>query len=326
MPLIQQGRGRVDQEDYFLTGSMTDFLGGGVCSRKDHLFELQRGEIKRRFSYPDFAAVLKLEAATGETGSRHFFVETDRNKIGIGEDAAMRSEAYWRITCSDGFVQVFRSADGKEWSNEGGCDLEDGEIISFLGFSVDGDATLRFSSCACYSSPFLLVHNFPEDFIVKLFSEDGTLLKTEPFGAGMTARIVLEHPVTGKLSIRNPAGEVLQETGVTAFEPGDEWLWTEYQIELRYSGDVLGYGPTTLAQQSIHKMTLKNASDTALYRLQLRLAGADAGKVSLSLDGEDYVAALQVDELLAQAETSFYVQLSGAQQRFSALDFEIQLY
>lgn len=324
MALIKQERGRIDQEDYFLTGSLTDFLGGGVCSRKDGVFTVTRGEIKRNFQYGEFDAVLKLESSSGTNGSRRFFVETDQRKLGITATGDTGS-GYWRITCSDGFIQVFQSEDGKAWSNQGGQPLKEGEKVLFLGFDVDGDATMCFSACTCFASPFLRIRNFPEDYTVKLLDVQGQLLKTEPFGSDMTARIMLDAPLAGKVCIYDLSGTMVAEGAQTEFEPGDAWLWSSRDLELHYLGEVIGYGPTNLKNERIHEMILKNTGQ-AVTNIKLVLSGKDAVEVSMSTDGETYADQIAFDSIQAEQEKNFKVKLAQQQSEFAVLDFQIELW
>lgn len=330
MAWVKQGIGRIDSEDYFLTGSLTDFLGGGVCSRKDDLFEVKKGEIKRRFPYQEFAAVVKLEESEGSFGSRCFFVETTRGdtitEVGISQSAVERSSNYWRITCSDGFIQTFQSHDGQTWNNEGGYVLKDGEQVAFLGFSVSGDATLCFSSCTCYSSPFLFVQNFAEGFMVKLLDDGDQVLKTELFGGNMIARICMDSSLIGKLNVYSSKEELVAEGALTEYEPGDVWLWSDRTLELRYNGAVLDYGPTNLQQKEIHTMTLKNTGDAALQKLKVQVSGIDADKVQLSWDGTEYVESLTLEELQGKIEKVFFMKIASTQVGFQVMDFAVEIY
>lgn len=327
MPLIKQERGRLDREDYFLTGSLTDFLGGGVCSRKDSIFTITKGEIKRRFPYGEFSAVLKLEPASGTVGKRRFFIETDQRKLGVVTTAAAdQGSGYWRITCSDRFVQVFQSEDGMVWSNQGGQPLEEGEEISFLGFDVDGDATMCFSACTCFASPFLRIRNFPEDFTAKLLDTSDQVLKMEPFGPDMTVRIALDSPLTGKVCIYDLEGTMVLEGDQTDFEPGDGWLWTDYKLELYYQSKVIGYGPTTLDSQGVHKLVLKNTGTEPVTEVRLSVTGKDAAVVSLSGNGTEYKEQLTFETIAGEEEKSFYVKVAQQQSEFAVLDFQIELW
>lgn len=326
MPMMKQENGAIDQEDYFLTGSFTDFLGGGVCSRRDGVFEVQKGEIKRNFNCEEFAVEVKRVAIpAANSGKRTMFVETTKRKVGLSQNGDDTEIGDWRLTCSDGFVEAFSaSSDGLTWNNQGGCHLEADEKPVYLGFSVEGGAVFRFSACATYRSPFLRIQGFPEDHTAKLLSVAGDVLKTEPFGADMTARIELDHPMNAKVEVYNQAGNPAFTSQALDFLPGDIYLWTERNLELLYGGKVLDFGPNPLnASAEVQSFILRNADSVAATRLLIGVSGQDATDVTLSLDGTTYSAQLSPGDLAPSASLPFYAKVDNSGSGYAVKEFEI---
>lgn len=330
MPFIKQKSGLMDKEDYFITGSFTDFLGGGVCRRKDGILILEKGEIKRNFIYEEFAAVVKAENQLSEEAvKRIFFVETNMRRLGICEEGGAVSK-WWKITMSDNFVQTFTSEDGVSWENMGGSTLEEGERALFLGFCIekskDSMETLQFSSCTAYAAPFLKVFNFPENFIVKLLDSEGGALKTEPFDANMAARIVLDTSVSARLGIYNAKGEPVYESETFDFEAGDEYLYTEYSLELSKGEEIFDYGPNNLGETKIHLLSIKNTADVSCGSFHITATGRDSDMVGFSADGTEFSAAYPVSGLEPEESIDFYVKIDGGTEtEFSVYEFEITI-
>lgn len=328
MPLIKQRGGLLEEQDFYLTSDFADFLVSGEATRKDGVFELKQGTIKRHFTYDTFVIDVEKEyKQLAEGQEQHFFIQTDRRTIGIYDTVGDGYAAYWRILCHERFVQTYKSADGQDWTNVGGLMLENGETILYQGFTIKGEVPLRFTYYTVYHDPYLTLQNFPEGFQAELYDTEGSLLKAALFDGQMAAKLYLDYCRNGMVKIINAGGNVVYEAKVADYTMGDVYTYTNYLLEILYAGEVIDYGPTHLDEKPIQRMALRNVSAEEDYsNITLAVTCASGDKVEISLDGSTYSEQIIVEHLAAGADKPFYVRIQKQpHSEFEVRNFEITI-
>ena len=329
MPFIKQRHGLLEEQDFYLTSDFADFLVSGEAARKDGVFELKSGAIKRHFdAYSNFVIDVQKEykQLAGEE-KQYFFVETDRRSIGLYDSEGDGYAAYWRILCNERFVQAYKSADGQEWVNVGGSLLENDEQIFYQGFRVEGGTALKFSHYAVYQDPYLTLQNFPEGFKAELCDTEGSPLRAALFDAQMAAYIFLGYNQSGVLKISDAGGNVVYEAAIAGYVQGEIYTYTAYLLEILYAGEVIDYGPTQLDEKPVQRMILRNANTDETYTaITLAISCNNGDKVQISLDGTNYAEQITVETLSAGEERPFYVQIGRKQHsEFEVRNFKITI-
>lgn len=328
MPFIKQRHGLLEEQDFYMTSDFADFLVSGEATRKNGVFELASGTIKRHFTYENFVIDVEKEykELLGEE-KQYFFVETDRRSIGLYDSQGEGYAAYWRILCQDRFVQVYKSADGQEWVNVGGTLLEKDEQIQYQGFRIEGSAALKFTHYTVYQGPHLTLQNFPEGFKAELYNAEGSPIRAALFDGQMTANIFLGYSQKGTLKISNAADNVVYEAPAADYTLGEIYTYTAYLLEILYAGEVINYGPTQLDEKPIQRMILRNASDSETYTdITLAVSCVNGDQVQMSLDGTQYNEQIVVDTLESGAEKPFYVKIGRkGHSEFEVRYFEITI-
>lgn len=328
MPFVKQRNGLLEVQDFYMTSDFTDFLISGEASRKDGTFTLTRGSIKRHFTYETFVIDVEKEYRQLEEGEKqYFFLQTDRRTIGVYDTAGEGYAAYWRLLCHEGFIQAYKSADGREWMNVGGLKLAEDERIFYQGFEVEGGAPLKFTRYTVYHGPHLILQNFPEGFEAGLYNEEGSLMKAARFDGKMEARLYLDYNRGGILKVTDAGGNIVYTAPAAEYAMGDAYTYTEYLLEIVYAGEVIDFGPTHLDEKPVQRMLLRNASPGEIYHdIILAISCNNGDKVELSLDGSNYGKEITVETLGAGEEKAFYVRI-GKQphSEFEVREFAITI-
>lgn len=178
MPLVKVQHGLLEEENFYLSSPVTDFLGSGAWSRTEEVFRLRSGTVLRRLPYDAFVVDVRKEAVSLSGSDRfEFFIEDSNGRLGLREEAGDEPVTGWRIIYHEGFMQVYASTgDGGAWENKGGArvDLE-GEIRQ--GFSLRGNEELVITDYRVYSNPNLTLQNFSPGTLARLTGPDENVLE-----------------------------------------------------------------------------------------------------------------------------------------------------
>lgn len=328
MPFVKQRNGLLEDQDFYLTSSFADFLISGEASRKDGVFELRKGEIKRHFTYTTFVIeVEKVYLPLAEKNQQIFFIETNQRRLGLYDASGVGYCAYWRLICHEGFVEAYKSGDGLAWEIVGGEHLAPDERILYQGFEVVGDQALSFSRYRVFHDPFLTLQNFPEGFKAECYDTEGSLFKAAFFDHDMTARLFWEaQPTSGSIQVKDALDNLIYEAPRLEYIMGERYIYTAYLLEMRYEGEIIGYGPTQLDEKSIQRMVLCNLSLDETYRDILLAVEATGDQVELSLDGSHYTPEITIATLAPKEECAFYVRITKeSHDEFEVREFDIIL-
>lgn len=328
MPLIKQQKGLLEQDNFYLTSSFSDFLGSAQYGRNDHYFELKRGEIKRHFIYDEFVIDVKKEPKILDKKDKHsFFIETSLGQIGLEELTGTEQITNWRILCYDRFMQVYESIDdGETWINKGGYKLKEDEKILYQGFRQEGESFLKFTEYKVYGSPFLYLQNFSKGFKSILYDEEHQELEQMVFNDNMTAQIFLDKPIKGYVKIYDTTSDLVCTSRIEKFDIGDRYAFTPYELEVVYEGNTLEYGPTYLGDIEVTRMKLVNKSKEIYPNITLLLTNVQVDVVQLSFDGNNYFDDIKVEKLDAGEEKIFYIKIiKKFTNEFIVREFELKI-
>lgn len=330
MPLIKVECGLLEEENFYLTSPISDFLGDGIWSRTQEKFILKSGEIKRRLPYKEsFVIDVKKETAELDKFSEFiFFIESNDKKFGIREVKGNENNIYWKIIYSDGFIQIYSSDDNMNWINKGGCDINLGEEI-FQGFRVIGKNNLVITDYKVYSSPFLKLQNFEPNTLVHLYNISDTLIKQRLFDSSYECKIFLDCKVKGYLKIFSDSTleKLLYTSPVYDFDLGDVFLFSNEFIQLIYKGKVLTYQTTDLINYNEH-FIIKNSSEIQVLNICVEVINPNSDDIKMSLDKESYFNKICIGSLEPNEEKDMYLKITKdlKNPNFSRKQFDIKIY
>lgn len=333
MPLIKIQEGLLERDNFYLTSSFSDFLGNGTYAKSLGYFELKQGEIKRNFTYKEFVIeVIKDNKTLQKEESYSFFIEVlnkdgELKEIGLCETQGEANITHWRITCYENFIQTYISLDGVNWENTSGTKLIDMKIV-YQGFKVKGETSLVFTDYRVYHNPFITLQNFEEDFKVELYSATDALIKTRLFDANMEAHIFIDNNVEGYFKVYDYTNNLIFTSQKYVLSMGGVYVYTPYELEMTYKGNVIGYGPTHLGK-NLQLLQLKNIG-TELYEnlkvVHLK-ATSDKDIIELSLDGLTYTVSLNIASLALGEVQDIYVRITKDDvYDFMVNEFELRIY
>jgi len=326
MPLNKVKHGLLEEDNFYLTSSVTDFLGNGIWSRTDGEFILKSGTVKRRLPYRNFVIDVKKKASgISESAYFEFFIEYDNGKLGIREEYGNEPVTDWRIIYYEGFIQIYVSEDdGLSWQNKGGADIElEGDI--FQGFSVKGEQELIIMDYKLYCAPYLIIQNFRPGSFLQLIDADNNI-RERIFDENYECSIFLNNQTLGRVKVFENENLIYESKNIK-FIPGDVFLFSEKSIQLIYNEKVLDYNTTQINQHE-ESLTIKNAGDEDVFDIHIEVINKNKDAITLSFDGEIYYESLHVERLLVEEEMDFLVKIekSDMSGNFFVKNFDINIY
>jgi len=327
MALRKLSSGLVERENFFTSSYAADFLGNNKIHFQNNRLILEEGVIERKFQRNEF--LIEIEEAympLNLRGRASFFVRDSKGgKYGITEEYSSPEDVhhYWRLTAYDGYVQAYKSLDGKIWENIGGDNFE-GEILQ-QGFEVRGENAFKLSSYKVYSSPYFKIYNYPEEYRAVLF-EGETQVSESYFDEKGCAQIFMDYCFEGVIKIYDEENELIVESDLIPLHYGDEYLCSDYDLDLIYKSKVLDYKTTKFF---INKdiMTLRNNGDEVYENLILVVnkPESNSDNISLSLDNAFFSDYITINALGANESIDFWVlhERGNGKARYGEFTIEI---
>jgi hypothetical protein len=317
MQLLKVKNGLLEKDNFYMTSSFEDFLGTSTTHRDGDSFFIDGNEtIERLFPYQNFLLELKKENWNPiEDDDRILFYVSDSVDLyGIVEDNQGGTEQtpYLRIVVIDGYIQTYASLDGITWENIGGADLY-GKVISKQGFKKDSSKSFKMLDYHVYSSPFLTIQNFPENYKAELYDTANTLLKERLFDSNSECQIYLDYNLEGYFKIYDPNGIEVFTSSIMQFSQGDIFVACEFELELIYKEVVLPKDEITEmgTYGSGQRVTLRNISTSSTYtNLLISTEIESTDTIELSFDNINYSPTLTVPSLAPNGEVDIYVMIT----------------
>lgn len=329
MLFIKVKHGLLEEENFYLTSSASDFLGEGTWSRTDTDFKLFSGEIKRKLPYKDgFVIDVKKKTSDINIDTEYtMFIENDNAKFGLKEIKGDETAQYWRIIYHNGFIQTYSSQDGEIWLNKGGCNIEfEGDL--FQGFEVKGGKELVITNYNIYNSPYLKLQNFPLNTVAQIYNSDNTIVKERVFDDKYECDIFLDKKINGYIKIFSDStlNTLLFTSSIRDFFQGDVFLFSNENIQLIYKNKVLDYEVTNIESYK-ECLIVKNSSDIVANDIHIEVIN-NSEIIEISFDDTNYSKVICLDELNPQQEIKLYIKIvkDNNFQNFKTQQFDINIY
>lgn len=325
MGLVRVLKGLLENENFFLTSPMEDFLGKGEWSRDNEYFTLRDGNIKRNMPYDEFMIDIRKDVTSLDKGdSFSFFIENEEGIMGILEENEISKE-YLRIIYNDNFIQVYSSDNGLQWENLGG-EYYGYNINMLQGFLLRGSKDFVLRDYKVYKNPYVTIQNFSPKTVVKLYNADKMLLKERIFKDDWTCEIFLDYNVNGYLEFYEDEVLILK-SDVREFCHGDTYLFTTSNLQLIYKNLVLEDEVTVLAD-NIEMLTLRNPENKTVNDVKLKVINDNLDTILISMDNKNFYTELTVEEIKAYEDKYLYVKIikNMHYRNFQVNDFEISIF
>ena len=322
MQLVKIQDGLLEMENFLITSPMEDFLGNGEYHRTPDKFILRNGEVERRINYDEFLIVVDKEATELDSDDRfEFYLSDGTNKSGIEEIYNTEYANFWKLIYHDGYIQGYKSDNGENWSNVGGVKANKPK---YQGFKTKGKE-LNINNYKVYRGPYITIQNFYPGTLVKLLDLGGQLIKERVFGDNDECNIFLDHPIGGTLEFYNQLGELVYKSNPISFNYGDVFMFTEYNLQLFYKGQLLTHKTTTL-YTLLETVILKNNSEEDYHSINIAINNPNNDEIEVSLDNEYFYGGLVIEEIKSKEEIDIYIKITkDRSDYFNMNDFTLEI-
>jgi hypothetical protein len=316
MKILKVKEGLLEYDNYFIVSPFPDFLGVDGSYRDANNFYITTDtNIERRINYENYLIeIQKLNWETGDDSDAFlFYIGNQYDQYGIIDVFEEEQSEFHKIIYLDKFIQCYVSEDRKNWKSLQGLNIGEEEPMNMQGFKKTGANELKLMDYKVYSSPFLVIQNFPENYRVELYDSENTLLKERLFSDKQEAEIYLDYCMTGYVKIYDTDNNLVYESDEHNFDYGDVYILCDYDLELIYKERTLPEGEVTPMDTYAYsqKVTLRNVSAEETY-IDLNISTViDTGDIiRLSLDNTDFTEVVTVPSLAPNEEVDIYVQIN----------------
>lgn len=317
MKLVKIEDGLLEQENFLINSPVFDFINGMYVVENNN-FKLHKGTVERAFNYKEF--VIEIEKDISLNSTQRIYVANENIKAGIEEVIGEERFPYWKILCSDNYVQTYRSNDKRTWENIGGFNVPG---IIRQGFEVAGDEHLTVKSYKVFKRPYLTIQNFNPGTIVKLLKPTGEIIERTFTNEGI-AELFIDIEVTGRLQFYE-AGDLIGETGFIQFKPGDIFLNTLYDLEVSYKENVLETDKSTHLNSLNESIFIKNLSIDNYSNMILSIEDFNDELVEVSLDNITFSKELTIN-LNSEEIKEIFIRITKANtNKFNIKEFSLNI-
>lgn len=322
MQLVKVKDGLLELENFFITSPIEDFMGNGEYFRTPDEFTLQSGNIERRVNYDELVIVVEKEdAELGPDERYEFYLSDGEKREGIEEVYNSEYARFWKLIYNDGYIQGYKSNDGLEWFNVGG---KSAKRPIYQGFRTEG-RELTLKNYKVYSDPYITIQNFYPGTLVKLTDVNGNLIKERLFESNNECNIFLDHPVQGRLEFYDHQNNLIYKSKAIHFNYGDTFMFTEYDLELYYKGQLLTHRTTTL-YTLLEVVVLRNNSDEIYDFINISINNTNEDVIEISLDNENFYSKIIIEEILSKEEINIYIRITKEKSNFFKMnDFTLEI-
>lgn len=327
MRLLKIEDGRLEIGNFYITSDMADYAGSATLTRdieNNALNLISDDYIERKFTEQTF--VIEVKKVDWPYYTPNDFVECyiggDTEICGIRDDISGQT-SYWKVLVDEGYIQVYYSSDGKNWTNAGGDKLI--ESITRQGFKKKGSYPLTLEDYRVYKKPYITIQNFPEGSVAILQDQEDNELKRRVFDENLEVQIILDYCVPqGKLIFINPSGDIIYTSDNMDFNYGDTFILSPYDLEILYKGNVV-IEPALLGSLC-EKVSIKNISSTDTYtNLTVSTKEQSDDLVQLSLDGQNFTDYVTINVIAPDETIDIYVKVlkSVNDHTFAVREFQL---
>ncbi len=322
MQLVKIQDGLLEIENFLTTSPIEDFLGNGEYYRTPDEFVLRNGEIERKINYDEFLIIVDKEPTELSPDDRfEFYLSDGTDRSGIEEIYNTEYAKYWKLIYHDGYIQGYKSDDSQKWSNVGGIKANKPK---YQGFKTVGKE-LTINNYKIYSSPYITIQNFYPGTLVKLLDLEGNLIKERVFDNNNECNIFLDCPINGVLEFYNQLGELVYRSNPISLCYGDIFMFTEYDLQLFYKGQLLTYKTTTL-YSLVETVVLRNNSDEVYNNINVSINNLNDDEITISQDNNNFFESLVIEEIQAKEEIEIYIKImKNKSTLFRMSDFTLEI-
>lgn len=328
MKLIKVKDGLLEAENFFLVSSFGDFAGEANVSRDISTGKLKiisNNKIERKFNYEEFVIEVEKENVIGmeEDDYSMLYLGNDNYTFGIKDKDLNQQNKYWKILRQENYVQAYSSSDGVNYTNLGGMKFS--EPLSKQGFMKISKEDFKINKYKVYDNPYVTIQNFSDKTKCELYNKADNLLKTRVFNSEMECKVFLDsNDLEGYFIFKDSKDSIIYKTEHITLGYGDVWVFSPYNLEILYLGNVVTDINPALLQDLDELITIKNIGDKDYAGIVIGTQTSSNDLVQLSVDGISYTDKITMD-IKKGEEKSLYVKITknADNHNFNVRDFQL---
>jgi hypothetical protein len=303
--LLKVKNGLLEAENFFLVSSFSDFAGSTHVSRDiatGKMRIMSNDKIERPFVYNEFVIEVEKENFLNLEINDYsmIYLGDENHNFGIkDQDDVTSQNRYWKILKQDNYIQAFSSPDGINYINIGGMEYLDS--ITKQGFMKYTAEDFILNNYKVYSSPYVTIQNFPENTLCEMYDLNNNLIKSRTFDSAMECKVYLDsNSISSYFKFKDINNNVLYTSEAMDLGYGDTWVFSPYNFEIIYLGNVVTNVNPSLLQDLDEVIALKNTGTTDYFNITIGTQTSGNDLIQLSLDGITFTDTLTLD--IAQNE------------------------
>lgn len=299
MNILKVKDGLLEAENFFLASSFSNFAGSANISRdikKGLVYLNSNDKLERKFNYQQCVIEVKKQKSNklNNDDNEIMYVGTNTAIYGIKDDKNGESN-YWKICVDDGYVQVYSSHNGYDWTNLSGKKIYG--LLTRQGFKKEHTNPLIIEKYSIYSSPYITLYNMPSETKVQFFNEKNIKLEESAFNEDMEAKIWLNYNIKGYFRFSDITNKEIFTTKLMDLKYGDIYMMSKYDLQVIYKNKVVDQDKYSLLNDLCESIIIKNNDNKTYKKIFVGIDTKSDDLIELSFDGVNFKDSLTIEQL-----------------------------
>lgn len=193
------------------------------------------------------------------------------------------------------------------------------------GFMKYSDEDFILNNYKVYANPYVTIQNFPENTLCELYDLDNNLIKTRLFNSDMECKVFIDSKISGYFTFKDKDGKVIYTSDALQLQYGDMWVFSPYNFEIIYHGNVVTNVSPAMLQDLEELITIKNIGDKDYNNIKIGTETPSNDLIQLSFDGINYADSLTIDSIKQRESEGIYVKITknAENHNFAVRDFHL---
>ena len=199
------------------------------------------------------------------------------------------------------------------------------EPLTKQGFMKYSNKDFILNNYKVYVNPYVTIQNFPENTLCELYDLDNKLIKTKLFNSDMECKVFIDSNMSGYFIFKDRDGKVIYTSDVLQLQYGDMWVFSPYNFEIIYHGNVVTNVSPAMLQDLEELITIKNIGDKDHNNIKIGTETPSNDLIQLSFDGINYADSLTIDSIKQRESKGIYVKITKnvENHNFAVRDFHL---
>jgi hypothetical protein len=141
----------------------------------------------------------------------------------------------------------------------------------------------------------------------------------------MECKVFIDSNMSGYFIFKDRDGKVIYTSDVLQLQYGDMWVFSPYNFEIIYHGNVVTNVSPAMLQDLEELITIKNIGDKDHNNIKIGTETPSNDLIQLSFDGINYADSLTIDSIKQRESKGIYVKITKnvENHNFAVRDFHL---